>query len=39
MEGEIGRALLIDPLEEGEPFLITMARCRRGDQFALPISE
>jgi len=37
MDGEIGRALLIDQLEEGQPFLMTMARRQTGDQFAFQI--
>jgi hypothetical protein len=38
MDGEIGRALLIDQLEEGEPFLMTVARRQTGDQFAFQIT-
>jgi hypothetical protein len=39
MDGEIGRALLIDQLEEGEPFLMTVARRQTGDQFAFQIIQ
>jgi hypothetical protein len=39
MNVEIGWALLIDQLEEGEPFLMTMARRQTGDQFASQIVE
>src|SRR6516162_7437166 len=34
---EIGRALLIDQLEEGEPLLMAMARRQAGNQFAFEI--
>src|SRR5215470_4394211 len=36
---EIGRALLIDEIEKGQPFLMTMARCQMGDELAVEIIE
>ena len=36
---EIGRALLVDQFEKGEPFLMTMARRKMGDQLAVEIIE
>ena len=32
---EIGRALLVDQFEKGQPFLMTMARREMGDQLAV----
>ena len=32
---EIGRALLVDQFEKGQPFLMTMARCEMGNQLAV----
>jgi hypothetical protein len=39
MDVEIGRALLIDQPDEGEPFLMTMARRQTGDQLAFQIIQ
>ena len=36
---EIGRALLVDEFEKGQPFLMTMARREVGDQLAVEIIE
>src|ERR1700751_3309985 len=36
---EIGRALLVDQFEKGEPLLMTMARRKMGDQLAVEIIE
>src|SRR6516225_1471061 len=36
---EIGRALLVDQCEKGEPFLMTMARREVGDELAVEIIE
>jgi len=36
---EIGRGLLIDGFEKGEPLLVAMARRQAGDQLALEIVE
>ena len=36
---EIGRGLLIDGFEKGQPLLMAMARRQTGDQFALQIIE
>src|SRR6516225_10589511 len=36
---EIGRALLVDQCEKGEPFLMTMARREVGDKLAVEIIE
>ena len=36
---EIGRALLVDQIEKGQPFLMTMACRQMGDELAIEIIE